>query len=198
MHIICTLFFYRSVVLSPMHRSRHADFGFLVLFYRDRATLWSPEMFFRHFWAWTRRILPFFVSITIKRPFCREDFRSHGRNYRVSWCIGDGLNTMKTQTGPVVSVSRISRILNLWISWIDLKILLKESRSCWKAPTDNCRCVLLLPPCMQQTTFLNDSMCTLSLDVIRKFSRNKNQLLEKRIPASLPVVQWIPACEFST
>ena len=46
---------------SRITGSRHADFGFLVLFYRDRATLWPPEMFF-----------PTFLGVNTKDPtvFC--------------------------------------------------------------------------------------------------------------------------------
>ena len=56
--------------------SRLADFGFLVLSYRVIVPPYGhPRCFFRHFWAWTRRILPLSVLNTTKRPFCLLSWR---------------------------------------------------------------------------------------------------------------------------
>ena len=59
-------------------RADFADFGFLVLSYRDRATPWSPGMFFPTFLGVNPKDPDptVFVLITIKRPLCREDSQS--------------------------------------------------------------------------------------------------------------------------
>jgi hypothetical protein len=52
---------------SPMeHGSRQPDFVYVPPYGYTRCFSW-------YFWVWTRRILPFFASITIKSPSCRNN-----------------------------------------------------------------------------------------------------------------------------